>query len=131
MATFLWLKRRQVVFAVGAFDERLALRIVARGGNGFEASLVDRLTATSADTVTSFLDSQQRLIDISDNLRAAFSEPQRDLFVQVLDRKIDAIFNAIVMKFEGRRLIGADLFGLLAKLFYKKVTKMANFFCVH
>src|SRR6185503_6902633 len=54
----LWLQRRQVVVAVCAFDDRLALRVVAGGGHRFEASLVDGLTATRADTIASFLDSQ-------------------------------------------------------------------------
>src|SRR6185503_7258651 len=79
-----FLKRRQVVFAVCAFDQRLALRVVTRGGNSFEATLVDRLTAARADSVTSFLDSQQRLIDIGNDFRTTFSEPQRDLLVQIL-----------------------------------------------
>ena len=124
-------KRRQVVVAVRAFDDRLALRVITRGGDGFEAALINRLTATGADTVTAFLDSQQRLIDIGDNLRAALSESQSDLFVQVLHRKIDTVFHTVVVKFEGRCLIGADLFGVLAKLFDKKVMKMVKFFCVH
>src|SRR5687767_6347011 len=127
----LWSQCRQVVVAVCALDERLALRVVSRSGDGFETSLVDRLTATSADAVASFLNSQQRLIDISDDFRTAFSETQRDLFVQVLHRKIDAVFHAVVIKFEGRGLIGADLFGVLAKLFDEKVPKMGKFFCVH
>jgi len=75
---------RQVVVAVRAFDDRLTLRVIARGGHGFKATLVNRLTATGADAVAAFLDSQQRLIDIGDDLRAALSESQRDLFVQVL-----------------------------------------------
>jgi hypothetical protein len=125
------LESRQVVVAVCALNERLALSVVARSGNGFEASLVNRLTATGADAVASFLDSQQRLIDIGDDFRAAFAEPQRDLFVQILHRKIDAVFHTVVVKFEGRRLVGADLFGFLPKLLDEKVAKMGKFFCVH
>ena len=125
------LKRRQVVFAVRAFDNRLALRVVTRRGKGFEAALVDRLTAPRADTVTAFLDPQKSLIDVGDNLGASLSEPQRDLFVQILHRKIDAVFHAVVVKVEGRRLIGADLLGMLAQLVDEKAAKMLKFFCVH
>ena len=114
----LWLRKclecRKIVFAVGAFDRGLADGVVACGGEGFEATLVDWLAATRADPVTSFLDTQERLIDISNHLGTAFTKSQRDLFVQILHGEIHAVFDAIIVKLERRRLIGADLFGVLA-----------------
>ena len=72
-----------------------------------------RLVGCNARRCRSFLPSYaKRLIDIGNHLGAAFTESQRDLFVQILHGEIDAVFDAIVVKLEGGRLIGADLFGV-------------------
>jgi len=108
------LKRRQIVFAVGAFDGGLTGSVVARRGDGFKAALVDWLTATRTDSVASFLHPEQRLIDIGNDLRAAFAKSQCNLFVQILNRQINTVLNSVVVKLECGGLIGANLFSVLA-----------------
>ena len=69
------LKCRQILFPVRAFNCRLAGSVVACGGNGLEPALVNRLTATRTDSVSPFLDTQECLINVRHDLRAALAEP--------------------------------------------------------
>src|SRR5436190_24116462 len=52
------LKCGELIVAVGAFDQGLTLRVVARGGYCFESSFVNRLAAAHTNTVIAFLHSQ-------------------------------------------------------------------------
>ena len=96
------------------FDGCLTSGVVTRGGNGLETSLVNWLAATRANPVASFLNTQQRLIDVRDELGTAFTKSQRNLFIEILHGKIHAVFDTVVVKFECGRLVCADLFGVLA-----------------
>ena len=71
--------------------------------------------AARADSVRTFFDSQQRLIDVGDHLRLAFTQTQRKLLTHIHQRHIDSVFDAVVGKFERSGLIGAHVFRVLLK----------------
>src|SRR5258705_9305676 len=89
------LKGSKIVVAICVLNSSLASRVVTCGWKSFEATFVDGLPTASANPVTALLHPQQRLINIRDQLRAAFSESQGDLLVEIEHGEIHSVLNTV------------------------------------
>ncbi len=106
---------------------------MARGRQCFEPALVNRLGTTRANAVTSLFNPEQRLIYVGNHLRLTLAESHRKLLMDVLQRHINAIFDAVVRRhrFERGGLTVANILRMSPQLLLQYAAKVLQSLCFH
>src|SRR5205085_12659306 len=108
--------QRWSVQTLSGLDCSLARSIVSGRWHSLKPALVNRLSASRADSIRPFVNPQKRLVNVRYELRFTLAHAESYLAVHVLQRHIHAVLDAVI----GVRCCGSlprtHMLGVLSKL---------------
>ena len=119
------------MLTIRLLDGRLADGVITSRGNGLKPALVNRFTAAHAQSITSFFQTHQCLVDVRHHLRFPFAKSQSKFFNHISQGQVSALFCAVVGGVNSSRLIVADQTRVATQLSQQNSSKVFSLDLVH